>query len=46
MADIGRFVPRPGVDYPRNLVEFNEFFATEDLFKKTGRGRRIRGGTK
>lgn len=29
MAAIGRFVPRPGVDYPRNLVEFNEFFATE-----------------
>jgi hypothetical protein len=46
MANIGRFVRRPGVDNPRNLVEFNEFFATEDLFKKTGRGRRISGGAK
>lgn len=34
MADIGRFAPRPGVDYPRNLVEFNEFFATEESCRR------------
>src|SRR5208282_2456675 len=34
MADGSTFVPRAGIDYPRDLTEFHEFFHTEESCRR------------
>jgi len=44
MADDARFVPKAGIDYPRDLAEFHQFFRNEESCRRYLRRVRWRNG--